>query len=238
MTLMISPRRIYQFLTLVVVCLTLASLAGQFSKFFLLDHDRLKGLVRLFDVDDENNIPTWYSSSALLVCSILLATIAFAKKRDGARYVFHWTVLSIIFLLLSLDEEARVHEITIKPVRAALNAGPVLHHTWVILGAAFVLIFVVAYLRFLSDLPSPMRRLFLTAGIIYVGGALGIELLGGWYVALYGKNNITYAMIATVEEFFEMQGIVVFIYALMSYMSLHLEEVRVRIGDEGSSLPS
>ena len=42
---------------------------------------------------------------------------------------------------------------------------------------------------------------------------------------------MTYAMIATVEEFFEMQGIVVFIYALMSYMSSDLKEVRVRIDD-------
>jgi hypothetical protein len=237
MTLVISPKKLSQILTLVVLCLTLASIAGQYSTYFL-GHARLKGLVRLFDLDDENNIPTWYSSSALLLCSILLATIAFAKKRDGARYVFHWTVLSIIFLFLSLDEAASVHESINKPLRVALNAGPVLYHTWVILGAAVVLAIVVVYWRFLSDLPSPTRRLFLTAGIMYVGGALGVELLGGWYGALYGKKNITYVMIATVEEFFEMQGIVVFIYALMSYMSLNIKEVRVRIGDEGSSLSS
>jgi hypothetical protein len=237
MTFMISPRRVYQLLTLVVVCLTLASLAGQYSKYFL-GHDTLKGFVRLFYLDYELNIPTWYSSSALLLCSLLLATIAVAKKRDGAHYVFHWTALSIIFLFLSLDEAASVHEMTIDPLKAALNAGPVLYHTWVVLGAAVVLTIVVAYWRFLSDLPSPTRRLFLTAGIIYVGGALGIELLGGWYAALYGYYNMTYAMIVTIEEFFEMQGIVVFIYALMSYISLHLKEVRVRIGDEGSSLPS
>lgn len=237
MTLMISPKKLRQILTLVVLCLTLASLAGQFSTYFL-GHGTLKGFVRLFYLDYENNIPTWYSSSALLLCSLLLATIAVAKKRDGAHYVFHWTALSIIFLFLSLDEAASVHEITVRPLKAALNAGPVLYHTWVILGAAVVLIIVVMYWRFLSDLPSPTRRLFLTAGIIYVGGALGIELLGGWYAALYGDQNMTYAMIVTIEEFFEMQGIVVFIYALMSYMSLHLKEVRVRIGDEGSSLPS
>jgi len=237
MTLVISPKKLSQILTLVVLCLTLASIAGQYSTYFL-GHARLKGLVRLFDLDDENNIPTWYSSSALLLCSILLATIAFAKKRDGARYVFHWTVLSIIFLFLSLDEAASVHESINEPLRAALDAGPVLYHTWVILGAAVVLAIVVVYWRFLSDLPSPTRRLFLTAGIMYVGGALGVELLGGWYSALYGKKNIMYVMIATVEEFFEMQGIVVFIYALMSYMSLNIKEVRVRIGDEGSSLSS
>lgn len=236
MTLTISPRRVYQLLTLVVVCLTLASLAGQFSKYFL-GHDSLKGFVRLFYLDYENNIPTWYSSSALLLCSLLLATIAVAKKRDGAHYVFHWTALSIIFLFLSLDEAASVHEITISPLRAALNAGPILHYTWVILGAAAVLIIAVGYWRFLSDLPSPTQRLFLTAGTMYVGGALGVELLGGWYDALYGKKNMMYVMIATVEEFFEMQGIVVFIYALMVYMSLHLKEVRVRIGDKESSLP-
>lgn len=233
---MVSPKRTRLVLTLVALGLTLASISGQFSK-YLLGQGHLFGLVRLFNLDDEGNIPTWYASSLLLLCSILLVTIACTKKREGDRYLLHWKALALIFLMLSLDETAQIHESPNRALRVALNSGGVLYNPWVIFGAAFVLIFVVAYLRFLSDLPSPTRRLFLTAGIIYVGGALGIELLGGWYVALYGKNNITYAMIATVEELLEMLGTITFIYALMSYMSLHLGDVRVRMADQGPSLP-
>ena len=236
MVLMVSPKRTRLVLTLVAVGLTLASISGQFSK-HLLGHGHLFGLVRLFNLDDEGNIPTWYASSLLLLCSILLVTIACTKKREGDRYLLHWKALALIFLMLSLDETAQIHESPNRALRVALNSGGVLYNPWVIFGSAFVLLLVVAYWRFLSDLPSPTRRLFLTAGFLYVGGALGVEIVSGWYMALYGRENMTYAMIATVEELLEMLGTVTFIYALMSYMSSHLGDVRVRMADEGPSLP-
>lgn len=236
MVLMVSPKRTRLVLTLVAVGLTLASISGQFSK-HLLGHGHLFGLVRLFNLDDEGNIPTWYASSLLLLCSILLVTIACTKKREGDRYLLHWKALALIFLMLSLDETAQIHESPNRALRVALNSGGVLYNPWVIFGSAFVLLLVVAYWRFLSDLPSPTRRLFLTAGFLYVGGALGVEIVSGWYMALYGRENMTYAMIATIEELLEMLGTVTFIYALMSYMSSHLGDVRVRMADEGPSLP-
>lgn len=58
MTVTIIPARVTRWLSLVVACLVLASLAGQFSK-YVLGHDRLLGLVPLFDLDREGNVPTW-----------------------------------------------------------------------------------------------------------------------------------------------------------------------------------
>ena len=104
-----SPGRIARVLTLAVVCLTIASIAGQFSKFFL-DHGRLLGLVPLFDLDGERNVPAWFSSSMLFLCGFLLAMIAFFKKTEGAPYALHWSGLSIIFLYLSLDEAISIRE--------------------------------------------------------------------------------------------------------------------------------
>ena len=92
-----------------------------------------------------------------------------------------------------------------------------------------MVVFVFAYLRFLFGLPARTRRLFLVAGSLYVGGAIGIELVGGRHAYLYGTQNMGYEMIVTFEEFLEMMGIVVFIYALMSYMAEHLNEIRVFI---------
>lgn len=230
----ISPRRVTQVLVVVVLGLTLASIIGQFIEYFV-GHDQLLGtetFVRLFNVDEEQNVPTWYSSSALLLCSILLMIIALAKKKAGDRYALHWSVLSPIFLFLSLDEAALIHEIRFAPVRDALNAGGFTHFTWVIPGAALVFIFVLAYLRFFFDLPAKTRILFLVAGTLLVGGAIGVEMIQGRHADLYGMRNMTYAVLTTIEELCEMLGVVVFIYALMSYLSSHMREVQVRIGDD------
>lgn len=230
----ISPWKITRFLTFVVLGLTLACVAGQFSK-YVLGYPRLLGFVRQFDFNSEANIPTWYSSSTLLICSLLLALIASAKKIEGDRYVRHWGVLSFIFLFLSLDESASIHEMANK-LRPLLQVSGFLYFAWVIPYAAIVLIFVLAYLRFLLALPAKTRLLFLLAGSLYVGGAIGIELVEARYVSFYGESiigqDMMFAVMTIVEEFLEMLGIVVFIYALLSYIRLHMKDLRVRIDDE------
>lgn len=94
---------------------------------------------------------------------------------------------------------------------------------------ALVLIFVLAYLRFLAALPARTRNLFLLAGAIYVAGALGVEMIGGRHAFVFGRYNFAYTMIATLEEFLEMLGILLFVQALLSYMQVHVKEVQFRI---------
>lgn len=234
----ICPRKTIQTLLVVIVCLTIASVIGQIIEYSVgySPLSSVETFVRLFNVEQEENVPTWYASSTLLLCSILLAAIAVAKKQTGDRYVVHWITLSITFLLLSVDETATIRKVV--PLRSVLYASGIAHgffyRPWVIPAAAFVLIFVLAYLRFLIDLPVRTRRLFLLAGTVFVAGALGMEAVSGRYADLYGVQTLTYEMLATVEELFEMMGVAIFIYALLSYLSVHVEEVCVHIG-EGKS---
>ncbi|MEW5766923.1 MAG: hypothetical protein AB1797_04760 [bacterium] len=236
-TFTLSPGKITQVLIFVAVCLFLASLTGNFCTYYL-GHDRLKGLIPLFDVDEENNIPTWYSAFILLLCSILLAVIAAAKKIDRAHYVAHWKFLAFIFLFLSMDEVICLHERTY-PLRSVLKntAGGFLYYPWVIFGTAFVLIVGLVYLKFLANLPAKTRYLFLIGGALYVGGAIGVEVFTGHYYELYGLGML-YAMLTTLEEFFEMLGIIVFIYALTLYISSYVKNLYLRIDDEKSGSSS
>ena len=128
--------------------------------------------------------------------------------------------MSFIFIYLSFDEAFEVHEKWSTPLRTYFNAVGFFHFAWVIPAIAFLLIFVLAYLRFLMNLPVSTRRLFLIAGALFVGGAIGLEMFSGYYKSYYGSYNIPFSMITTAEEFLEMLGIVVFIHALMSYMKL------------------
>jgi hypothetical protein len=233
----LSPRNITRILSLVLGGLTIASIAGQVAR-YIWGYATLGGIILLFDLDEESNVPTWYSATMLLLCAMFLGVIAAAKKKDRDSYAWHWQILAIIFLGLSLDETAGLHEMTIIPLRSMLRASGVLRFTWVVLGAAFVLIFIVAYLRFFMKLPQKTRWLFALGGTLYVGGALGMELIGGYYASLHGQENLTFAMLSTIEEVGEMAGVLTFMYALMSYISTYIREVKIYISNHGPRSPA
>lgn len=232
----ISPKRTAQILVIVTLVLVLASVFAGFIEFALGDQD-LPGdrfFVHLFSVRGESNIPTWFASSMLMLCSIILATIALGKKKTREGYVLHWAGLSAIFLYISVDEASRIHELASTPIQTALNTGGVFSFAWVIPGTILVLIFLLAYARFLVALPRETRTLFIVAGAIFVMGAIGMEIIGGRYWEQQGGRDFTYAMMTSIEELLEMLGAIVFIYALLSYMRSHMEEIQVRIDDRKS----
>jgi hypothetical protein len=227
LTVFISPRKVFLVLTLVAISLSIVSLAGQFSK-YILGYPTLLGFVRLFDVGLDSNVPTWYSSVALLFCSLLLAFIATSPKTARTRYALYWKVLSAIFLYLSVDEVAMIHEHAPSLLKLSVNRTGFFYYGWVVVGIPLTLIFALFYLKFLAHLPKKTRLLFVVAGTIFISGALGAEMFAARHDNLYGFN-MTYAMITAVEEFCEMFGIVVFIYALLSYINENLKEVNFGI---------
>jgi hypothetical protein len=234
-----SPKKIALVLILVAVFLILVSVVAQFIALSLgIANSRTFGL--LFVGEDES-IPAWYSSIMLLFCSVLLAVIAYAKKVAGGRYSLHWRALSAIFLFLSVDEGIRIHEKMAPLGRLMLEgvglSGGFIIRAWVVPAAILVLIVALAYLRFIVALPQKTRNLFLLAGLLFVGGAMGMELLSDLYVTLSGGvDNMSLWQIALriaipyAEESLEMLGVIVFIYALMLHLSAQAEEVRIRMG--------
>ncbi len=234
-TISISLQGVAKVLLSVVLCLTFVGVIANYSRHLTLDDYLLREMresfVRLFSLDGEANIPAWYSSSSLLLCSMLLPIIAYAKKMTGELYILQWGFLSLIFLYLSLDEAATIHEMAIKPLQSIRPTRGFLLYAWVIPGTACVLVFVLLYLRFIFDLPAEARRLFVLAGTIYVGGALVLESLSGYFADLQGMESMAYDMTTVAEEFFEMLGVVVFIYALLLYISSYLNDVRIHINN-------
>ncbi len=159
----------------------------------------------------------------LLICAIFLATITAAV---GVPRRMHWGGLSLGFLYLSADETSSIHE-KARPVLANwLRTEAFSDYTWVVLYGPLVVVFVLAYLRFLRDLLTEIR-LLLTAGFLYVGGALGMEVFGGLYASLYGNSSLAYLLLTHAEELLEMCGVTVFIYSLLLYLGVHGKQVEV-----------
>jgi len=85
-----------------------------------------------------------------------------------------------------------------------------------------VALFLLVYWKFIIDLNPTIRKLFLMAGAIYVGGAIGMEMIDGFYFDVYGQD-LTYELLTILEEVGEMLGIAIFIYALCYYLSVYPE---------------
>lgn len=227
----LKPSTVARILGAVACFLVLASIGGQFSK-FVLGHGTLKGFVDLFNVDLEKNIPTFFSVLLLLFTSLLLALITLINRKKRTAHVLKWAILSSGFMFLAYDEAFQVHEKLIKPIRVLLggeNLG-VFYFAWVIPGIAVVLVLALFFLRFMLHLPTKTRLRFLVAVILFIGGAIGIELIGGSYAELNGTQNLMYSIIVTIEESLEMGGLIVFIWALLRYCDDNYEEVRFLFG--------
>ena len=212
-----SAKRVAGFFLAVVILLLTISMLGQISA-HVFDHPKLKGLVPAFYVDLESNIPTWYSSFALAVAALLLLIIAAVKIQRTEPYRFHWLALSALFLLLSADEIAMLHEYPIDPMREYFKMGGALYYPWVIPGSLFVVAMFTFFIRFVLQLPRATMLLFFAAGGVFVGGAIGIEMISATIADASGENNLAYACIVTLEEACEMFGVVIFIYALCDYI--------------------
>lgn len=228
MTLWISPKRLLLALSLLVFSLALVNIAIQFSN-YILGYDHLLRYARLLTFEGSAKIPKWLASSNLLICALLLATIACAKTRQGDCFSRHWIALGFIFCAISLEDAVGFHELATEPLRSALHATGFLYHSWTILGLIFTPIGALIYCKFFFHLPLKIRQLFLLAAMLYVGGALGMEILRGPYNAVYGDENMIAAILRTLEEFCQMFGIVIFIYALLLYISIYLKEVHIYI---------
>jgi hypothetical protein len=186
--------------------------------FFSTDVWRVRRVASLFLLNAESNFATLFNFSLIAVNAALLGLISLAAFDERDRWRWHWTVLGLLFLLLAYDEAASFHERLMPIGRALVGGEGVLFFTWVIFGAAFVLVVGLAYLRFVLALPRRTSTLFVVAGALYVGGALGVELWGGRFASAHGLDNVGFHLIATVEETLEIAGQILFGHALLGHI--------------------
>lgn len=218
----LERRRVVGGLVVLAAILIAANLAVLITDYLTgYDLKMVQRLVKVFSVDYELNAPAFFSTLILLFSSVLLAVITHFKREQRSPYVWYWTILSLGFLFMAFDEMASVHERLIEPMRTLLggdNLG-VLYFAWVVPAILLVLLLGVAFTRFWWNLPRQTRLYVAVAAALYLGGAIGIELLDGSYAEIHGKKNLTYTILSTVEETLEMAGIIVFIKALLDYIA-------------------
>jgi hypothetical protein len=228
-SIQLSPRWVALAFFAMIVGLEIAHVTTSILR-YEFGYETQFGLVRQFNLDEEANLPTWYSSTALLLVALLLTMIGVVKRGMDDRYARHWLLLAAMFLYLSADEAARLHEMS-EPFTTRLHLTGYLFYPWIIGGAAIVLLVGLAYLPFVWHLPRGIRALVVSAGMLYVGGALGIEAIGANMHYRYGFENMRYSIAVAAEESGEMFGVLLFGYALMRYIAQAIGTIAISFND-------
>ena len=149
-----------------------------------------------------------------------------------------WRLLSKIFIFLALDEALQIHEILIIPgLRHQVH--PALASTWVVPYAVLALILLWRFRRFLGSISRATASRLLRAGAVYIGGAIGMEMIGSFAVRsnLIRLHSPWYGAITGLEEALELVGIILLIDALLRALldQRNSLDLTLRLGPDSDS---
>lgn len=230
LSFLISANKITRLLPFIALFLITISTIGQWMFYYLPDFPIRDILIREFDLDGEGNFPSSFSVFLLLWCFWIIKIISEIKKRERDRYKYYWQSLAFIFLCLALDELTSLHENLAMPLRENFGFAGFLYHAWVVPAAILLVLFIFFFLKFFLSLPTQIKIPILLAGFLYVGGAMGMEMINGKYADLYGKNNFNYKTLVILEESLEMFGIITMINVLLFYLKQYaIDTVEIKM---------
>ncbi|MDQ4039821.1 MAG: hypothetical protein M3313_16090 [Actinomycetota bacterium] len=198
---------------LLLVLLAVSSALVAVSLFLpvLIDHEltRDRGDLRIFTyVNDEANLPTWWTVSLLLGAAVLHVFAGALARRCGVGGAAAWWIFAVLLALLALDELTALHERLDVWGLALTEAG--FAFPWLVLGAPIALTMLVIALVASRHLPRRSMTLSLGGlGLLFVS-AVGLEALGGLMLGEqagpYEGSDLGYTLVMHLEEFGEMAG--------------------------------
>ena len=186
----------------------------------------LQGL-RHISLDAETTLAAWYSSQVMTACAIALILAGLLNRSRGHSVGMTWFFLAAIFFALSLDESAAFHEEVGSRLQSLLDTGGIFYFAWVIPGSIFVAITGLYFIPFLLKLPRRTAIGFSLAGTLFVSGAIGMELIGGYLAEGVEERGWRYHLAATTEETLEITGLNLFLWTLLDYIKRQQEFWRV-----------
>jgi hypothetical protein len=178
-----------------------------------------------FYFDKRLNFPFFFSVALLFLTLYFIYGIVQQVQKDASQVVF-WKVLGLVFILFAIDESIDLHnkfkKVTYGTI-ASYDQTSLSHYVWVI---PYVLVFgilMILILRNATHIPPYLKRDLAIAAILFLFGAVCMEFYGTYYYAFNQKTDLHLLLIKTVEELFQMIGLIVFIHVLATHY-YHLKD--------------
>lgn len=221
----ISPIKFSKTLLIIVSVLLFTHILYLITRFFY--GYSYRDYFHFFYLDSEGNLPTLYATISLAIAGMLLLIVGYLKKKLGHGKYGYWLFIGAIFILISYDEASGMHENINEIFWDKLPDLPVyLGFGWVIPYFFLTVIIGLFSISFLKSIPKKTAFLFIIAGAVFVTGAMGMEFFGAYlWATAGGQDSLLYNFFATIEELLEMLGIVLFIYAILDYITIDFGDV-------------
>ena len=217
MHIVLNRKKIVHFLIFIALVLIFIHCVILGIYYYIGNPDKFD-FVRMFDLDMERNVPTLFSSLILAISSFLFYLLSRSPKEQKKGSRKYWLGLSFVFIFLSFDESAKIHEKLGDFTEQFVDASGFLHYPWVISYSILVLILAAFYLRFFLKMEKKVFWSFIGAAVMFLGGAIGFELLGANESSQHGTATVLYSVLYTIEESLEMFGVIYLIHILLGLL--------------------
>jgi len=215
--MVINYVRFFRQTSFFIVFLVVASVICKFCLHFFPGAITIK-LNNFFYLGTEKNLPSLFSALQLWFAAIVLFILSITRFSAKDKYRFHWAILGVIFLFLGYDEWKSVHEKISNYLHNYFHFHGIFFLAWVIPASIFLVFLGLFFLRFLLALPVKTRTRIIISAAIFLGGAVGLEMIESIFVEKNGGDvGIPIVTLIHIEEFLEMFGIAYFIYALFEF---------------------
>jgi hypothetical protein len=141
----------------------------------------------------------------------------------------YWLFLSGVFVFLSLDEHAEIHERLNRFGGFTKNILPILEtHSWLFFGTVLSILFVITFIPFLARIHRSCAVMFIIAGTLFVTGSIGFEFIGAAmrYTGYAQSEDLIYKLRRIMEEGLEIYGIALFNYAAFRELSRRSSKIQ------------
>ncbi len=169
----------------------------------------------------EATLYSWFSVLLLTMMALGFAVIALVHWRTRALR-WRYFVLAATAGLLSADEAALLHE-KMSGLTSVLGLGLSWAFSWLITAVPLAVIAGLFLLWVAKAINPLLRKRLLIAGIVFLAGAVGMEVVGG----LLEKGIIDFGgftqfvmlhLSILIEESLEVAGVIVALWATLSYL--------------------
>lgn len=175
-------------------------------------------LHKLFDLDSEISIPTWFSIIQLFIIGLIPLLVAFSQTVTPPPSKRGLTLFGLGFIYLSMDEGSSIHE----KLTLVFHNNPLVpyfdgvHGIWIVVYGCIGIITLILLRRDIFAVCKHFRKvalIFAAGMIVYLAGAGGAETITYFYIDK--SNPFVYTIEVILEEFLEMAGASILLYSVL-----------------------
>ncbi len=260
--IVLDPKRTTRTLFTVLAIFLALSLFTSFCHLVL--HWRVEALTMLADLDTEANLPTLYNVLLFFLGAVLFLLHGREVPAKAAR---GWKTMAGVFLFLGVDEGSQIHEKFLQFTKRLLEGsggdtvGGWFYYAWVIPYGLAAIALALVLSRWIMGLSPSLRKRLIVSGIVYVFGAVFMEMAGGKVIEsltpvdpanypwmpcqVFGDVSDCwvfmeprYIAMYTVEETCEMAGLILCIRALLKDFEAKRMQVQLSVSEQDVTTPA